>query len=316
MHKKYKLVFLTLLIAGFTVIATRYLLHTNIPVLEPKGIIGQKELHLIVFALLLSLIVVVPVFVLLFTFAWRYREGNLKAKYSPNLDHSRIAETFWWLIPSALILVLSVVAWNSSHQLDPYKPIASKTKPLVIQVIALDWKWLFVYPGQNIASVNFFQFPVNTPIDFEITSDAPMNSFWIPQLGGQIYAMPGMSTRLYLMASQDGSFNGVSANISGSGFADMTFIAKASSRADFDRWTQQTKESTNYLTLAAYDRLAKPSGDNPVSSYSSVQTGLYNTEVMKYMIPAMSPTKPTSTATQSKVMSNTTMVNMNYMGMP
>jgi len=228
----------------------------------------------------------VPVFSLLFGFAWKYRESNpKKAKYSPDLAGNRIAETIWWLIPSTIILVLAVVIWNSSHALDPFKPLNSSTPPVTIQVVALDWKWLFIYPQQGIASVNFMQIPRQTPIDFDITSDSVMNSFWIPQLGSQIYAMPGMSTQLHLLASTDGSFYGSSANISGDGFAGMNFIAKASSSGDFKQWVKSVKHSPDTLNQAAYDKLAKPSQNNPVAYYASGPSSLYYTIIDKYLAP-------------------------------
>jgi cytochrome o ubiquinol oxidase subunit 2 len=286
MNRKYKFAFFILLILGVVLVAVRYLHGSNVAVLNPKGPIALQERNLIVFAALLSLIVVIPVFTLTAVFAWRYREGNTKAKYSPDLDHNRVAETIWWLIPSALILILSIVAWNSSHQLDPYKPLASTTPALTIQVVSLDWKWLFIYPEQHIATVNFFEIPKQTPVNFEITSDAPMNSFWIPQLGGQIYAMPGMSTQLHLMASVDGSFNGSSANISGAGFSGMTFVAKASSQADFDRWVRSAQRSPQTLNQGTYNSLAQPSENNPIASYTADDSGLYDTIINKYMLPA------------------------------
>jgi cytochrome o ubiquinol oxidase subunit 2 len=284
-NKKVKIGFLIVVVGGFLTLSGWYLHHTNIPVLEPKGIVGIKERQLILFALALSLLVVIPVFTLLFVFAWRYREGNTKAKYSPNLKGSRIAETIWWLIPTAIIIVLSVVTWNSSHALDPYKALASTVKPIDVQVVALDWKWLFIYPQQNIASVNLLQFPVGTPIDFNLTSDSVMNSFWIPQLGGQIYAMPGMSTELHLSADQTGDFNGSSANISGDGFSSMNFIARSSTQQAFDAWVQSVKHSTSVLTMATYSKLAAPSEHNDVSYYSSEDHNLYDTIVLKYMSP-------------------------------
>jgi cytochrome o ubiquinol oxidase subunit II len=289
-NRKHKLILLIacVLVLALIVSAIGYLHHTNIAVLNPKGPIAQKELNLIIVALLLSLLIVIPVFTLTIVFAWRYREGNTKAKYSPELDHNRTAETMWWLIPSALILVLAIVAWNSSHELDPYKPLVSNIRPLTIQVVALDWKWLFIYPQQNVASVNFFQFPSQTPINFEITSDAPMNSFWIPQLGGQIYAMPGMSTQLHLLASSDGSYSGSSANISGVGFSGMNFIAKATSKSDFNNWLESIKNSSSQLSLSRYNKLANPSENNPPSYYSAPQYGLFNIIVNRYLIPPSS----------------------------
>ncbi len=255
------------------------------PVLEPRGTIGQKEQHLMLFALTLSLIVVIPVFILLFAFAWRYRAGNAKAKYSPELDGSRIAETIWWLIPSALILILSVVTWRSSHQLDPYQPLASSTKPLTIQVVSLDWKWLFIYPEQHVASVNYVALPVDTPVTFELTSDSVMNSFWIPQLGGQMYTMPGMITQLHLQASSAGDYNGSSANISGKGFAGMTFMARATSKDSFKMWVKSAQQAPNKLTGATYASLAQPSQNNLPAYYSAVDPALYDTIIMKYMMP-------------------------------
>ena len=272
------------MLIGFILLGVciHYLQHTNIPVLEPKGPVGIKERNLIFFGLGLSLVVVIPVYALLFSFAWRYRESNKSAKYSPDLDGSRIAETIWWLIPAVLIGILSVVAWNSSHQLDPYKPLASKNPTMTIQVVAMDWKWLFIYPQQHIASVNLVQFPTNTPVDFEITSDSVMNSFWIPQLGGQIYAMPGMSTNLNLMANQQGDYRGLSANISGAGFAGMNFVARSSSDQSFNSWVSALQEAHSRLSLPAYNQLDQPSQNNPVSYYTSPQTGLYGTILAKY----------------------------------
>jgi cytochrome o ubiquinol oxidase subunit 2 len=263
-----------------------YFSHTKIAILDPKGPIALQEYHLIVIALLLSLIVVLPVFGLTIGFAWKYRETNTKAKYSPDLDGNKFAETAWWVIPSALIAVLAVITWRSSHQLDPYKPIYSSTHTTItIQVVALDWKWLFIYPKQNIATVNFFQIPTQTPVNFEITSDSVMNSFWVPQLGGQIYAMPGMSTQLNLLASSNGNYSGSSANISGEGFSGMTFIAKASSQNDFNNWVNTVKQSPYSLTLPTYKSLARPSQNNPVNYYSSAMPKLYNTVVYSYLLP-------------------------------
>jgi cytochrome o ubiquinol oxidase subunit 2 len=281
--KKYRFILLGIGMAAFLVVAGIYLAHTNIPVLEPKGVIAEKERNLIVFALLLALVVVIPVYTLLFVFVWRYREGNKKAKYSPNLAGSRKLEALWWFIPSVLILILSIVTWRSSHELDPYKPLISSVAPINVQVVALDWKWLFIYPQQHIASVNLLEFPVGTPINFEVTSDAPMNSFWIPQLGGQIYAMPGMSTQLHLMATSTGDFAGSSANISGDGFAGMDFTARATSEGSFNDWVQTVQDSPQSLSQQMYDQLARASENNPVAFYSAPANNLYNTILVKYL---------------------------------
>ncbi len=285
MGKKSKIVFLILL--GLIVLAVfTFLLNgKNISVLNPQGTIADKQRDLIVIATLLMLIVVIPVYILTFAIAWRYRASNKKAKYSPNLAGNRLAETIWWGVPMMIIAILATITWTSSHELDPFKPIASSEKPVTIQVVALQWKWLFIYPEQNIASVNFVQLPVDTPVNFEITSDAPMNSFWIPNLGGQIYAMSGMTTKLHLMATNTGNFPGSSANISGKGFADMKFIAKSSSYQDFNDWVDAVKQSRNDLTQAEYAALAKPSSEKSRIYYSSVEDGLYDRVITKYTVP-------------------------------
>ncbi len=285
MNKKLKIIIFILLALIAVTLAIGYLKHANIPVLEPKGSIGEKEKNLIVFALVLSLVVVLPVYALLFAFAWRYRASNKKAKYSPDLSGNWLVEAVWWLIPSILIAILSVVTWNSSHQLDPYRSLASDKQPMNIQVVALDWKWLFIYPDQHIASVNYLQVPTNTPINFQLTSDSVMNSFWLPQLGGQIYTMPGMSTQLHLIANKAGSYYGSSANISGNGFAGMTFTAKAGSESDFNNWMKSVKHQDQPLTMSSYDQLAKPSQNNPVVVYSSTPPNLYDSIMSKYMGP-------------------------------
>ncbi len=287
MNKKHIFGGLTLFVLGLVLVAVHYFHDHTVAVLSPQGPVAQHEKSLIITALLLSLIIVIPVFTLTFIIAWRYRIGNTKATYSPDFDRNRVIETIWWLVPSVLILIISAMDWSSSHQLDPYKALVSTKKPLTIQVVALDWKWLFIYPRQDIASVNYVQFPARTPVNFQITSDATMNSFWIPRLGGQIYAMTGMSTELHLMASDTGSFRGSSANISGAGFAGMKFTAKATSDTDFSRWVASTQHSSRSLSLEAYNALAKPSQNNAVAYYSSGKRNLYNLIVSKYMVPGV-----------------------------
>lgn len=302
MKQKTKFVVVGLAVVAAVAVAAWYLHRTDIPVLEPRGTIAARERNLIIFTFLLGLLIIIPVFLITVVIAWRYREGNArKAKYTPDWDRHRVAEAAWWGIPILIISILSVVTWMSTYALNPFKPLASSTKPITIEVVSLDWKWLFIYPAQNIAAVNFFQIPVNTPVNFEITSDSVMNSFWVPQLGGQIYSMPGMSTQLHLMATSAGSYNGSSANISGSGFASMTFVAKASSPTDFNDWVQSIKHSPSQLTQANYHRLAQPSKNNPVTYYSSAASNLYDMIIMKYMMPAgqtTSTSMPNSNPTQ------------------
>jgi cytochrome o ubiquinol oxidase subunit 2 len=283
-NKKLKIIIFTLLALIALTLAVGWLKHSNVQVFNVAGSVGEKERNLMLFALGLSLIVVIPVYIMLFMFIWRYREGNKKkAKYSPHLSGHWFAETVWWGVPTVLIVILSIVTWNSSHALDPYRPLSNK-KPMTIQVVALDWKWLFIYPEQHVASVNFVQMPVDRPVKFQITADAPMNSLWIPQLGGQIYAMPGMATELNLEANRSGDYHGSSANISGKGFSKMDFVARAGSESDFGRWLESAKHTSNPLSQQAYDQLAKPSQDNPAISYSSVESDLFDQTILKYMV--------------------------------
>ena len=239
--------------------AFQYLRHRTFDVLSPAGPVAAQEKHLMIVAVLLMLIVVVPVFVLLAVISWRYREGgNKKAKYTPDWDRHKGFETIWWGLPTMIIIILSIITWNSSHRLDPSRALVSSTPSITIQVVAMQWKWLFIYPQQQIASVNYLQLPVNTPVNFEITSNSTMNSFWIPQLGGQIYAMAGMSTQLHLMADKAGSYRGSSANVSGIGFAGMHFQAQATSRDQFDAWVAAGQHSNTMLDQAKYGVLAIP----------------------------------------------------------
>ena len=285
-NQKYKIGFIALLVLWFLGIIVWYLHGQNFAVLNPAGQVASKERHLMIITVLLGLVVIVPVYGMTFAIAWRYREGNKRAKYSPELSGNVYAETLWWGIPSAIILVLSIITWQSSHALDPFKPLNVPGKqPLVVDVVALDWKWLFIYPGQGVASINYMQFPVGTPVDFYITADAPMNSLWIPQLGSQIYAMPGMSTQLHLVADKAGNYYGSSANISGAGFAGMNFTASATSQSAYDSWLRIAKSSPNQLDNNTYRHLAEPSQNNPVTLYSSVDGNLYENVLLKYMVP-------------------------------
>ena len=268
-------------------VAVAYLHTANIPVLEPAGPVALAERSVIIVTLLLCAIVVVPVFFLLFFFAWKYRarSPDVHVHHRPNWDHdSKAAEFAWWLVPTAIIAVLGVIMWQSSHALDPYKPLEGNGT-ITVEVVALDWKWLFIYPELNIASVNLLEFPENVPVHFELTADSPMNSFWIPSLGGQIMVMPGMQTQLNLMASRIGTFDGSSANISGAGFSGMAFSVKSVSPADFENWVNAIRVSQNPLTPAVYVALAQPSTYNPVAYYSPVDADLYTAVMSKFMQP-------------------------------
>ncbi len=286
MDKIYKYVFFVLLAIATIVITLIFMYSDRIAVFNPKGIIALKELNLIIISISLMLIVVIPVFIMTIIFAWKYRASNTQAKYTPNWDYSLLAEAIWWGVPAVITLIISIIIWKSSHELDPFVPLETNKKPITIQVIALQWKWLFMYPEQKIATVNFLHIPEQTPITFKITADAPMNSFWIPQLGGQIYAMPGMETKIHLIANEPGSYRGLSANLSGTGFAKMTFIAEASSEADFHQWIQSVKQSSNNLDFEEYNQLAKPSENNSATSFLLKEEGLFDRILMKYMMPS------------------------------
>lgn len=251
--------------------------------LNPKGLIAAQELKIMLISLILMLLVVVPVIILSFVFAYRYRESNKAANYQPEWSHSLILEIIWWGIPCLIISVLAFITFKTTHSLDPFKPLSEK-KPLTIQVLALQWKWLFIYPEQNIATVNYLQFPANVPVKFEITSNGPMNSFLIPELGGQIYAMAGMKTQLHLQADKPGNYRGFSANFSGKDFASMNFIAHASTQKEFDYWVNTVKLSQHALTLEAYNEIALPSVTT-TAEYSSINKNIFKFVVMKSMMP-------------------------------
>lgn len=287
MRKKYKWTFLALLILGACWLTFLFLSETPIAMLNPKGEIAEKQRDLLIITTAIMLIVVIPVFILTVFFAWKYRESNKKATYAPEWDTSILAESIWWGIPFVIIIVLSVITWKSCVELDPFKPLESDKKPVTIEVVALQWNWLFIYPEQGIATLNFFQFPEQTPIAFKITADAPMNSFWIPDLGGQIYAMAGMESKLHLIANESGSFRGCSSNLSGDGFAGMTFTAIACSESEFNTWVESVKHSPNHLDASTYNQLAKPSQSKPAASYSLETKDLYHQILMKYMMPDM-----------------------------
>jgi cytochrome o ubiquinol oxidase subunit II len=255
----------------------------SVDVLRPSGLIAERQKNLIVFATLLSLIVVLPVFFLTFYIAIKYRAGNVKAKYQPEFIGSKKLETLWWGVPLVLIIILSVVTYKSSHDLDPRKSIANSKETLNIQVIAMNWKWLFIYPEQNIATVNYVALPVNKPVKFEITADSAMNSFWIPKLGGQIYAMNGMTTNLNLRADEMGKYVGSSANLSGEGFAGMKFETDVKSVEDFDSWIQDVSRSPEDLSIGQYSDLSAPTKNHPVIYYSKVSDDIFATVLRKYI---------------------------------
>lgn len=265
----------------------------NTVVMNPFGDIAVQQSQLIVVSTLLMLLIIVPVIVLTFLFAWRYRKSNTSAKYEPEWDHSTKLELLIWGAPLLIIIALGLLTWISTHKLDPYRPldrldanrpIAAGTKPLIVQVVALDWKWLFIYPEQGIATVNELVTPVDVPIRFKLTASNVMNSFYIPALAGQIYTMPGMDTTLNAVINKPGQYEGFSANYSGDGFSHMRFKYHGVPAADFERWVQKTKSAGPALNRADYLALEKPSEREPVRHYASVAPDLYDAIVNRCVV--------------------------------
>jgi cytochrome o ubiquinol oxidase subunit 2 len=251
-------------------------------VLDPKGPIALAERDLLRDAFVVMMLVVVPVIVLTLWFAWRYRASNTKATYAPTWSNSVKIDAFVWLIPALIVVAVGVLLWRSTHKLDPYREIASSTPPLDVQVVAQDWKWLFIYPDQGIAVVNQLAFPNGRPVSLRITSDTVMNSFYVPQLAGQIYAMAGMQTRLQLLADQPGKFVGRNSQYSGGGFSDQFFEVTSMTPADFDAWVAKAKQAPAKLDAATYKALAAKSRLNPITFYSAVEPKLFDAIIAKY----------------------------------
>jgi cytochrome o ubiquinol oxidase subunit 2 len=244
-------------------------------VLDPQGPIGSAERLLLINSTAIMLVVVVPVIVTTLAFAWWYRSSNPRAKRSEELAYEGRIDFVVWSIPALVVILLGGVNWISSHQLDPRAPIAANAKPLEVAVVSLDWKWLFIYPDQGIAALNQLVIPAGTPINFRLTSATVMNSFFVPQLGSQIYTMPGMTTHLNLLADRPGEFPGISANFSGNGFADMRFTVKAVPAGDFDGWVAQVRGAGSALDIPGYAALAKPSQAVPPTTFRAVEPKLF-----------------------------------------
>lgn len=254
-------------------------------VLNPSGDIAAQQGDLIVISTVLMLLIIVPVIALTILFAWRYRKNNTEARYEPEWDHSTKLELVIWGAPLLIIIALGLITWITTHTLDPYRPLAridaerplpADHKPLIVEVVALDWKWLFIYPEQGIATVNELATPVDVPVRFKITASSYMNSFYIPALAGQIYAMPGMETKLNAVLNEAGTYEGFSANYSGAGFSDMRFKYHGMNEADFERWVQEVKAKGGSLDRAGYLQLEKPSEREPVRRYGNVDPELYH----------------------------------------
>ena len=216
--------------------------------------------------------------------AWKYRASISKATYEPELEGNRKLEAVWWGVPLFIIIILGAITWVSTHALDPYKPLESDVTPVKVEVVSLNWSWLFIYPEYDVATVNYLNIPKDTPINLSITSDAPMNSFWVPALAGQVYSMTGMATKLHFNAQDTGTYKGSSANISGEGYADMYFDVHALNESDFQAWAKKAAQSKDMLTNASYLELAALHGKRvSEKTYMLMNKNLFNDIMMKYM---------------------------------
>jgi cytochrome o ubiquinol oxidase subunit 2 len=245
-------------------------------ILDPKGPVGASERLVLFDALAIMLVIVIPTIIATFAFAWWFRAGNARAKYRPEWDFSGKLELLVWSIPVLVITFLGGIAWFGSHTLDPYAPLPSKQKPVEVQVVSLDWKWLFIYPAEHIATVNQLIIPVGVPVHFSLTSSGVMNSFFVPQLGSQIYTMAAMTSQVSLQADQPGNFTGLSAQFSGAGFAGMHFVVKAVSPTAYATWLAAAKANGPTLDNRSYATLAIPSKDVAPTTYKTVDPALFN----------------------------------------
>ncbi len=265
-------------------------------VLDPKGPIALAERQILFNALGIMLAIVIPVILATLGVAFWFRASNERARYRPNFRYSGRLEMLVWSIPAMTVFLVGGVAWVGSHDLSPRKAIVSAAKPVRVQVVSLDWKWLFIYPDEGVASVNYLAIPAGTPVSFELTSSGVMNSFFVPQLGSQIYTMAGMVTRLHLQADQPGSYRGMSAQYSGEGFADMYFNVEAVPAEQFSEWVDTTRGVGVELNGTTYAELAKPSAKVVPFTYRAVAPGLFDKIMVSEMQSddAMCRTYPTS----------------------
>ncbi len=257
----------------------------NTVVLNPAGDVAAQSGNLVIIATLLMLIIIVPVMILIVLFAFKYRESNNPSDYDPEWHHSTILELVIWTVPLLIIIALGALTWIYTHKLDPYRPldridaqraVPADVKPLEVEVVAMDWKWLFIYPEQGIATINELAAPVDRPIRFKLTATTTMNAFYVPDLAGMIYAMPSMQTQLNAVINKPGVFKGMSSHYSGSGFAGMTFKFHGLNDGDFNAWVQKAKTEGAVLDRAEYLKLEKPSERDPVRLFSSVDNTLYH----------------------------------------
>ncbi len=255
----------------------------NRAVLNPAGDVALQQRDIILISTALMLLIIVPVIVLIIVFAWRYRRGQ-GGTYDPHFDHSTTLELAIWSAPLLIIIALGALTWWSTHVLDPFRPLSRisatqpvdpKVAPIVVKVVAMDWKWLFIYPDQGIASVNELVLPTNQQVRFDLTSTNMMNAFYAPTLAGMIYTMPGMQSQMHAVLNRPGTFEGYSANYSGQGFTNMRFVLRGVDQAGFNQWVANVRSSGQTLTTASYTQLLAPSERVPVMHYASVEQGLW-----------------------------------------
>jgi cytochrome o ubiquinol oxidase subunit 2 len=258
-------------------------------VLDPAGPIDGAELKILLNAVAIMLAIVIPTIIVTLAFAWWYRASNTRARYLPRFTYSGRLELIVWSIPALAVFFLGGIAWISSHELDPAHPLPGHTKPLEIEVVSLDWKWLFIYPQQGVASVNQMVVPVGTPLHLRLTSASVFNVFWVPRLGSEIYTMNGMAAQLYLQADATGVYRGLSGHFSGDGFSDMTFDVRAVSTADFTHWVAQTRGRGPSLDEASYRLLLRQSQNVKPYTYGAVTPDLFEAVMMQKLPPGEGP---------------------------
>jgi len=253
-------------------------------VLNPKGIITYEERKLLFDTLALMLIVVLPVIIMSFVFVYHYQASHQIKDYKPNWGHSYFLETLWWGIPCIIVFILAIITWKKTHELDPYRPISGHSQPTInVQAIALPWKWLFIYPQESIATINYLVVPVGHQVEYWLTTDnVPMSAFFIPQIGSQIYAMAGMRTRLFLIGNQVGEFDGLNAQFNGNGFSDMHFPVYVVTEENYKQWIEQVKQSKTQLDAKTYLDLLHPTIANPPQFFSNVLPNLFDDVVAIY----------------------------------
>ncbi|RJS91671.1 ubiquinol oxidase subunit II [Salinisphaera sp. Q1T1-3] len=258
---------------------------SSLSTMNPVGPIGETERDVTIYTILLLLFVLIPIVAGTVFIAWHYRSTSSNSAYTPDWDHSWLVEVFCWGGPIVILIILAVITWISTHDLDPYKAIESDKPPLEIEAVATDWKWLFIYPDEHVASVNEFAFPVDTPLEIHLTSNSVMNAFMVQRMGTQIFAMSGMQTKLHLMSHEKGDFDGGNYQYNGEGFAKMRFVAKAMSESDYQQWIAKVRQQGSSLDLATFQKFAEPSVVENAVYFAPVSEGLFGDIIGQFHAP-------------------------------